>query len=101
MAKTGMYQRQVKREKLVDAKAAKRAELKAAIVNESLSFEERMEARDALNKLPKDSSQVRLRNRCVFTGRPRGVYRKFKMCRVTFREMASRGQIPGVTKASW
>lgn len=101
MAKIGMYQRQVKREKLVSNNAEKRAALKAIIVNESLSFEERMEARDTLNKLPKNSSQVRLRNRCVFTGRPRGVYRKFKMCRITFREMAHRGQIPGVTKASW
>ena len=101
MAKIGMYQRQVKREKMSSRDAEKRVALKATIVDQSVSFEERMEARDALNKLPKNGSKVRLRNRCMFTGRPRGVYRKFKICRVTFREMASNGQIPGVTKASW
>lgn len=84
-----MKAREVKRKKLVDKYAAKREELKKA--GDSVG----------LQKLPRNSSKVRLRNRCKLTGRPRGYMRKFGISRVTFREMASNGLIPGVTKSSW
>ncbi|KAA3436239.1 30S ribosomal protein S14 [Rufibacter hautae] len=89
MAKESAKARELKRQKLVAKFAAKRAQLKAAGDYE------------ALDKLPKNASPVRLHNRCKLTGRPRGYMRKFGISRVTFREMASAGKIPGVTKASW
>ena len=89
MAKEGVKAREVKRQKLVAKYADKRAELKAAGDYEGL------------DKLPKNSSAVRLHNRCKLTGRPRGYMRTFGISRVTFREMALDGKIPGVTKASW
>lgn len=101
MAKVSFVNRQTKRERMVKNDAAKRAALKATIINEELDFDERMAARDALNKLRTNGSKIRLRNRCSITGRPRGVYRKFQLCRITFREMASAGLLPGVTKSSW
>lgn len=101
MAKVSSVNRQLKREHCVARDTDKRATLKAKIIDSSLSFEERMEARDALNKLTPNGSKIRLRNRCELTGRPRGVYRKFKLCRIKFREMASAGELPGVTKSSW
>lgn len=101
MAKVGFVNRQTKRERMSKNDAAKRAELKAKIINEELGFEERMEARNQLNKMRTNGSKIRLRNRCQITGRPRGVYRKFGLCRITFREMASDGKLPGVTKSSW
>ncbi len=84
-----MKAREVKRKKLVDQYAERRAALKAA------------GDYDALQKLPRNSSKVRMRNRCKLTGRPRGYMRTFGVSRVTFREMASFGKIPGVTKSSW
>lgn len=101
MAKVGFVNRQTKRERMSKNDAAKRAELKAKIINEGLDFEERMDARNQLNKMRTNGSKIRLRNRCSITGRPRGVYRKFQLCRITFREMASDGKLPGVTKSSW
>ena len=101
MAKVGFVNRQTKRERMSNNDAAKRAELKAKIINEELGCEERMEARNQLNKMRTNGSKIRLRNRCQITGRPRGVYRKFGLCRITFREMASDGKLPGVTKSSW
>ncbi len=101
MAKVGFVNRQSKRVRMSNNDAAKRAELKAKIINEELGFDERMEARNQLNKMRRNGSKIRLRNRCSITGRPRGVYRKFGLCRITFREMASAGQLPGVTKSSW
>ena len=89
MAKESMKAREVKRKRLVEKYAAKREELKKA--NDSVG----------LQKLPRNSSKVRVRNRCNLTGRPRGYMRKFGISRVTFREMASNGLIPGVTKSSW
>ncbi len=89
MAKESVKARQRKREKLVARYAAKRAALKEAGDYEGL------------DKLPKNASPVRLKNRCMLTGRPKGYMRKFGINRVTFREMASDGKIPGVTKASW
>jgi len=101
MAKKSVTNRQAKRERMVRKYAAKRAELKRRAKNLSLSPEERMLAREALAKLPRNSSPVRLRSRCIVTGRGRGVYRKFGISRIAFREMALAGHLPGVTKASW
>lgn len=101
MAKKSAIAKQKKRENLVKLKWDKRQELKKKIIDINLSEEEREAARHALGKLSPNSSPVRLRNRCQLTGRPRGFYRKFKLSRLCFREMASNGEIPGVTKASW
>lgn len=101
MAKTSAIFRNLKREKLVRKFAARRAELKRRSKDASLPPEERMAAREALAKLPRNSSPVRLRTRCVVSGRPRAVYREFMLSRIAFREMALRGELPGIHKASW
>ncbi len=101
MAKACMVNREVKRIRMVNKFAAKRAELKAAIKNTSLSDEERIAAREKLNKMPRDASPVRVRNRCNITGRPHGFYRKFGLGRNKLREAAMRGDVPGLVKASW
>ena len=101
MAKTALINREQKRRQAVKKFAAKRAELNAIINNSKASDEERTAARDKLQKLPRNSSPVRLRNRCALTGRPRGVYSKFGLARSKLRDIAMRGEIPGVTKASW
>lgn len=101
MAKKSAIAKQKKREKLVQLKWDKRQELKKKILDMNISEEEREDARMTLNKMSPNSSSVRLRNRCQLTGRPRGYYRKFKISRLCFREMASNGLIPGVTKSSW
>ncbi|MEM7438810.1 MAG: 30S ribosomal protein S14 [Pseudomonadota bacterium] len=101
MAKKAMVQREVKRQKLVDKYAAKRAALKEIAKNEDLPMEERFKARLKLAKLPRNSSPTRLHNRCQVTGRPKAYYRKLKMSRIALRELASEGQIPGMVKSSW
>ncbi len=101
MAKLSLINREQKREKLVAKFAAKRADLLAQINNAKLSDEERMAARLKMQQLPRNSSPSRLRNRCEQTGRPRGVFRKFGLCRNKLREVAFRGEVPGMTKASW
>jgi small subunit ribosomal protein S14 len=101
MAKLALINREEKRAKLVAKFATKRAELIAQIKNGKLSEEERMSARLALQQLPRNASPVRGRNRCSLTGRPRGVFRKFGLCRNKLREIAFRGEVPGMTKASW
>ncbi|MGB7978856.1 MAG: 30S ribosomal protein S14 [Chlamydiales bacterium] len=101
MAKKSQVARQKKRERMVKNKWDKRKALKAVILDMSKNVEERLSAVDALNKLPKNSSPIRLRNRCQLTGRSRGFLRKFKLSRLCFREMANQGLIPGVFKASW
>jgi small subunit ribosomal protein S14 len=101
MAKKSVINRQKKREKLVARYAARRAELKRRAKDNSLRPEQRMDARAALAKLPRNSSPVRLVSRCMVTGRGRGVYRKFRLSRIAFRELAHVGQLPGVHKASW
>jgi small subunit ribosomal protein S14 len=101
MAKKSSVEKQKRRERMVKLKWNKRQELKKKGSDMSLSEEERQEARIALNKMPRDSSPIRLRNRCQLTGRARGFLRKFKLSRLSFRELASMGAIPGVTKASW
>ena len=101
MAKTSMIERETKRAKLVKKYAARRAELKKAVANPKLSFDERMEAQAKLQKLPRDASPTRQRNRCALTGRSRGVYRKFGLGRNKLREATMRGDVPGLRKASW
>lgn len=101
MSKISLINREQKRRDTVKKYAAKRAELTATINNQSLSDEERYAARLKLQQLPRNSSPVRTRNRCALTGRPRGNFRKFGLCRNKVREFAMRGEIPGVIKASW
>lgn len=101
MAKTSMLERERKRSKLVKKYANKRAELKATISNPETDYETRMQAVVALQKLPRDSSKSRQRNRCHLTGRPKGYYRKFGLGRNKLREAAMRGDVPGLVKASW
>jgi len=101
MAKLALINREDKRRKMVKKYAAKRAELKAIINDVKRDDAERMDARLRLQSLPRDASESRLRNRCQLTGRPRGVFRKFGLCRNMIREIAMKGEIPGVVKASW
>lgn len=101
MAKKSMIAREVKREKLAQRDAAKRAELKATIRDKNLGYEERYAAVVALQKLPRDGSVARQRNRCELTGRPRGYYRKFGLARNKLREAAMKGEVPGLVKSSW
>ena len=101
MAKRNMINRELKRIKLVARYAKKRAALKEAIASPTSSPEERFAAVEALQKLPRDSSKSRIRNRCRITGRSRGVYKKFGLARHKLREAAMRGEVPGLTKASW
>lgn len=101
MAKKSSVEKQKRRERLVNLKWEKRQALRKKVYDMTLSDEDREQARIALNKMPRDSSPIRLRNRCAMTGRPRGYLRKFKLSRLTFRELALMGFIPGVTKSSW
>ena len=101
MARQSIVNREKKRRNIVQKFAAKRAELKAIMASSSASEEEKAQAREQFQKLPRDSSPVRLRNRCALTGRPRGVFKKFGLARGKLREIALRGEIPGVIKASW
>lgn len=101
MAKRCMVNREIKREKMVKKYAAKRVELKKQMLDGSLSFEERQEAARKFHALPRNSSAVRMRNRCNITGRPHGYYRKFGLSRNKLREHAMKGDIPGLVMASW
>jgi small subunit ribosomal protein S14 len=101
MAKVSMINRETKRTKLVGKYVSKRAGLKTIIADPEVGFEEKQQAMFALQKLPRDSSPVRQRNRCQVTGRPRGFYRKFGLSRNKLREATMRGDVPGLRKASW
>lgn len=101
MAKLALKNREEKRAKTVAKYAAKRAELLAIINDAKLSDDDRMAARLKFQQLPRNASPSRQRNRCALTGRPRGVFRKFGLCRNKLREIAMRGEVPGLTKASW
>ena len=101
MAKTSSIQKNLKRIKLVKKFLKKRENLKKIIKNKKLPLEERFAAQLKLAKLPRNSSKVRIRNRCEITGRPHGVYRKLKISRIALRDLASKGKIPGMTKSSW
>ena len=101
MAKKSAVNRNEMVKRLVKAKAAKRAALKAIANDENLSLEERFDARLKLAEMPRNSSPTRIRNRCEVTGRPRAFYRKLKMSRIALRDLGSAGQIPGLVKSSW
>lgn len=101
MAKTSAVERNKKRQRMAAQMAAKRKALKAIVKNRELPAEERFAAQLKLAELPRNSSPVRIRNRCELTGRPRAYYRKFRISRIMLRELASQGQIPGVVKSSW
>lgn len=101
MAKKSAVEKNNRRRKMATRDAAKRAALKAIARNTDLPPEERFKAQLKLAKLPRNGSKVRVRNRCEVSGRPRGYYRKFKLSRIALRELASSGELPGVTKASW
>ncbi|WP_300294140.1 30S ribosomal protein S14 [Nitrosomonas sp.] len=101
MAKKSIINRNKKRQKIVNKFLDHRKELIAILKNVNIDLDAKKLARNSLQKLPKDSSQVRLRNRCALTGRPRGVFQKFGLGRIKLREIAMRGEIPGLVKASW
>jgi len=101
MAKASAINRDNKRRKMNKSLAGKRAKLKAIISNKEAPMEERFSAVLKLAEMPRNSSKIRQRNRCALTGRPRGNFRKFKLCRIALRNLASRGELPGVTKSSW
>ena len=101
MAKKSSIEKNNRRRKMVARLAGKRTELKRVAKDQSLTLEERFQARLKLAELPRNSSAVRIRNRCEITGRPRGVYRKLKISRIALRELGSSGMIPGIVKSSW
>ena len=101
MAKVSSIEKNKSRRKKVDAFAAKRAELKAVVLDRSKPLDERFAAQLKLNELPRNSSKTRLRNRCGVTGRPRGYYRKLGISRIALRDLGNTGKVPGVVKSSW
>ena len=101
MAKSSSIEKNKRRRKMVARFADKRAELKITASDQSLSLEERFQARLKLAELPRNSSPVRVRNRCEITGRPRGYYRKLNVSRIALRDLGSAGLIPGLVKSSW
>ena len=101
MAKTSSIKKNLKRIELVNKFSKKREVLKKIVKNRKLPLDERFKAQLKLAKLPRNSSKTRIRNRCEITGRPHGVYRKFKISRIALRELALTGRIPGMTKSSW
>ena len=101
MAKVRAVNRNEKRKKMAKRDAAKRAKLKAMIMDRELPIEERFALTVKLAQMPRNGSETRVRNRCALTGRPRAYYRKFSLSRISLRKLASEGQLPGVTKSSW
>jgi small subunit ribosomal protein S14 len=101
MAKTSAVEKNKRRRTTVANQAAKRAELKAIIMNQALPIEDRFKASIKLASLPRDGSKTRIRNRCEVSGRPRAYYRKLRMSRIALRELGSLGKVPGIVKSSW
>jgi small subunit ribosomal protein S14 len=101
MAKKSSIENNGRRKKMVENKKATRLSLKKIIMNKETKFDDRIAMVHKLAEMPRNSSNIRVRNRCSLTGRPRGFYRKFGISRIALREMASAGFLPGVTKASW
>ena len=101
MAKVSAVEKNKRRRKIVASQTAKRAALKAIVMNQSLPIEERFQATIKLASLPRDGSKTRIRNRCEVTGRPRAFYRKLGMSRIALRELGNSGKVPGVVKSSW
>lgn len=101
MAKKSSVEKNKRRARMAASLGPKRAKLKAIMMDRDLPFEERLIAQAKMSELPRNSARVRYRNRCEFSGRPRGVYRKFKLSRIALRDFGSFGQIPGLVKSSW
>lgn len=101
MAKKGMIEKNNRRARMVSQQAAKRAKLKAVIMNKEMGLEERFAATLKLAQLPRNASATRIKNRCEMTGRPRAYYRKLKMSRIAMRDLGNKGLVPGLTKSSW
>ena len=101
MAKQSAIQKNINRKTLIERLSEKRAKLKKVLMNKDLPFEERVKIQMKLESMPRNASRIRYRNRCFISGRPRGVYSKFNLSRIAIRDMAGKGQIPGLTKASW
>jgi small subunit ribosomal protein S14 len=101
MAKVSAVEKNKRRRKIVASQTAKRAALKAIVMNQSLPIEERFQATIKLASLPRDGSKTRIRNRCEVTGRPRAFYRKLGMSRIALRELGNSGKVPGIVKSSW
>ena len=101
MAKSSSVARNKKREVLRDKFSTRRANIKKRIMDKTLSVQERFEAQIEMQKLPKNSNPIRVRNRCEVTGRPRGYYRRFQMSRIALRELGNQGKVPGIVKSSW
>jgi small subunit ribosomal protein S14 len=101
MAKLSSVEKNNRRARMAKSMEKKRADLKTIVMNKELPMEERFTAQMKLSALPRNSAKNRVRNRCELTGRPRGNYRKFKLCRIKLRELGSFGQIPGLVKSSW
>ena len=101
MAKKSAIQKNQNRQELINRLKSKRANLKKELLNKEMPFEDRIKLQIKLDALPRNSSRIRYRNRCFLSGRPRGVYSKFNLSRIAIRDMAGKGQIPGLTKASW
>ena len=101
MAKVSMIERNEKRRRMVKRDANKREKLKAIVKNQSVPADERFQAMMKLAEMPRNGAKTRVRNRCALSGRPRGYYRKLNLSRIALRDLASRGELPGVTKSSW
>ena len=101
MAKISAIAKNNRRKKLAEKGEPKRAELRKQLLNPELGEDERLALMKKLQKMPRDTSRIRVRNRCEVTGRPRGYYRDFKLCRIQLRELGHQGLIPGLTKSSW
>ena len=101
MAKLSMIVKNERRKKMAEKYKARRADLRAKAKDATIPEDERILAQIGLQKLPRNSAKIRVRNRCALTGRPRGYYRTFRLCRIKFRELALSGMLPGITKSSW
>jgi small subunit ribosomal protein S14 len=101
MAKKSSIQKNINRKSLIDRLSKKRMELKNLLKNKEISFEQRIKTQVKIDSLPRNSSKIRFRNRCFLSGRPRGIYSKFNLSRIAIRDLAGKGHIPGLTKASW
>ena len=101
MAKQSAIQKNLNKKKLIDDLTKKRSSLKKLLKSKDLDFEKRIKLQIKLDNMPRNSSRIRFRNRCFISGRPRGIYSKFNLSRIAIRDLAGKGQIPGLTKASW
>ena len=101
MAKKSAIQKNMNRKNLIERLHKKRLSIKKLLKNKEMSFEERIKTQIKIDSMPRNSSKIRFRNRCFLFGRPRGIYSKFNLSRIAIRDLAGKGQIPGLTKASW